>query len=300
MGTAGSAAILDLTADNPAAPAVPNCNSPESFAGALWIAGDCTGEATGTGVFDPFLTLRTSGGTDEEEAGFNTMTQTYSGNTGYNFEAVFAAGNRTSEVLLSTVELINIDGTNYVQIAIDINEPATVPESYISLRDFDIFITDDPDLGYPGANNDYDPVNETFNYAGESKVYSLGDNVVHFDYNVAGSGQGRADASVLIDEQYFIDAGAGPNSYLVLYAVLGIDCDRQQDASCGDPLSFTADSDFEEFSIRSLGEGEECPPGNFNCPDPGIPGVPVPAGLPLMLTALGIGAYMRKRTRKSA
>jgi hypothetical protein len=28
--------------------------------------------------------------------------------------------------------------------------------------------------------------------------------------------------------------------------------------------------------------------------------VPVPAGLPLMLTAMGIGAYMRKRARKSA
>ncbi len=32
----------------------------------------------------------------------------------------------------------------------------------------------------------------------------------------------------------------------------------------------------------------------------GPPPVPLPAGLPLMLTAIGVGAYMRKRARKSA
>lgn len=46
----------------------------------------------------------------------------------------------------------------------------------------------------------------------------------------------------------------------------------------------------------------DCVPGSFDpeCDEPGTPEVPVPAGLPLMLTAIGIGAYMRKRARKSA
>ena len=44
-----------------------------------------------------------------------------------------------------------------------------------------------------------------------------------------------------------------------------------------------------------------CQPGSFGCgPNTSPPPVPVPAGLPLMLTVIGVGAYMRKRARKSA
>jgi hypothetical protein len=48
--------------------------------------------------------------------------------------------------------------------------------------------------------------------------------------------------------------------------------------------------------------GNECPPGTTGTPPncAGTSPVPVPAGLPLMLTVLGVGAYMRKRARKSA
>lgn len=46
---------------------------------------------------------------------------------------------------------------------------------------------------------------------------------------------------------------------------------------------------------------EDCPPGNFfACPGNTTPAIPLPAGLPLLLSALGIGALMRMRTRKSA
>lgn len=55
----------------------------------------------------------------------------------------------------------------------------------------------------------------------------------------------------------------------------------------------------------NLGGAFSCPPGeivgpNGECFKPTTPEIPVPAGLPLMLTAIGIGAYMRKRSRKSA
>ena len=50
-------------------------------------------------------------------------------------------------------------------------------------------------------------------------------------------------------------------------------------------------------SAKLLGE---CSPNDPLCLPGTGPQVPVPAGLPLMLTAIGIGAYMRKRARKSA
>ncbi|MEP1198001.1 hypothetical protein [Tateyamaria sp.] len=47
--------------------------------------------------------------------------------------------------------------------------------------------------------------------------------------------------------------------------------------------------------------GSDCQPGALGCaPNTTSTPVPLPAGLPLMLTAIGIGAYMRKRARKSA
>ena len=52
-----------------------------------------------------------------------------------------------------------------------------------------------------------------------------------------------------------------------------------------------------------LGSTGLCPDGSQ--PDPftgcdGLTGVPLPAGLPLLLTAVGLGAYLRTRARKSA
>ncbi len=50
-----------------------------------------------------------------------------------------------------------------------------------------------------------------------------------------------------------------------------------------------------------FGGSSECEQGQFgpDCGEPTNP-IPLPAGLPLMLTIVGIGAYMRKRSRKSA
>ncbi len=57
------------------------------------------------------------------------------------------------------------------------------------------------------------------------------------------------------------------------------------------------EKDVSHISVYSA----PCPPGNISCGvNTQTPPVPVPAGLPLMLTAIGIGAYMRKRARKSA
>ncbi|WP_199913620.1 VPLPA-CTERM sorting domain-containing protein [Tateyamaria sp. Alg231-49] len=67
----------------------------------------------------------------------------------------------------------------------------------------------------------------------------------------------------------------------------------------GDPVS--------HISVYGFGTPpEDCPPGQIRLN--GVcttgtgepPAVPLPAGLPLMLTAIGAGAYLRRRARKSA
>lgn len=63
------------------------------------------------------------------------------------------------------------------------------------------------------------------------------------------------------------------------------------------PFDFPGSSpkDVSHISIYTA----DCPEGSFGC-GPSTSPVPVPAGLPLMLTAMGIGVYMRKRACKSA
>ncbi|MEQ3710187.1 hypothetical protein [Tateyamaria sp.] len=70
----------------------------------------------------------------------------------------------------------------------------------------------------------------------------------------------------------------------------------------------TAPDDGDDSAkLFATGGTLQCPPGQIRIgeicgpkttDDPGV--VPLPAGLPLMLTVIGVGAYMRKRARKSA
>ncbi len=60
----------------------------------------------------------------------------------------------------------------------------------------------------------------------------------------------------------------------------------------GDPLVTKGISNVQIF-------GASCPVGSFGCPSDTTP-IPLPAGLPLLLSALGLGAFVRMRIRKSA
>lgn len=284
-GGGAYAATLDLTLEGGA---VPNCGSPTAFAGALWEAG-CGTQPTGTGVFDPFLTLDQNGENDNDEMGWNTEV-----NGGNNPDATFG-GDRTSGLAYNTLEATT-DGN--VVFELDINEPVSsdVTKSYISLKDFEVYVVDDVNVGGNAWSSD-----GTFSgYGGYlDLIYdldALADNTVNLDYDVVGTGSGASDLFIYLSTALF--SGTPLDSYVVVYADLGIECQETgQNETCSQSVFFTADSGFEEFSAMVY--SGECPPGSFNCPDGGGGEVPVPASLPLLAGGLGLVGILVRR-RKSA
>ncbi len=152
---------------------------------------------TGTGVFEPFLTLQANG----TEQGYNTSAK----------KGVFDTKREPQwnhEIRVQDMAKVTIDGADYYSFLIDVNEPNAGDKSLISLDSLKIF---------------------TSTKAGQTtrNVESLGtkrfdidlpsDSYILYDDQNSGSGQG--DIAFFIPTSAFI--GASPTDYVYMYQFWG-------------------------------------------------------------------------------
>lgn len=172
---------------------------------------------TGTGVYDPFLTIQNS----PWEQGYNSGTGVFDTKR----EPVW-----NHEIKLSDLQVTNIGGVAYYGFSVDINEPNNA-NSWISLDALKIYTSSTIQTSTSTNANGY------FNGSLGTLRYDLGGNSVL--YNDANTGSGGGDINIYVPVSYF--AGANPNDYVYMYQRWG-----NSDAS-------TSNGGFEETSlIRGL------------------------------------------------
>lgn len=169
-----------------------------------------TTSPTGTGVFDPFLTIQQQNN-NEYEVGYNTDTASSD-----KYLDVVTGGDRTHAIGLGSFPIVHDpkNGQNYLVLALDVDQSAG--NGPISLHQLQVFITSgDPPL------MTLTPSNHQLQGMG-SPVYSLfsgadGQNIL--DYVKIDSGHGNGSGDALI---YVPFAGGTPLTSLVtVYTELG-------------------------------------------------------------------------------
>ncbi|MDR4500547.1 MAG: VPLPA-CTERM sorting domain-containing protein [Nitrospirales bacterium] len=162
-----------------------------------------TNTGAGSGHIQSFLRTQKNG----SEAGFNTDARPF------NLDQV--TGNFTRSLMLSDLAVVDVGGTDYFELRLDINEPGGA-QSLITLQELELWVHTTPD------DNDYSDGLGT-------KVYDLGGNTVLMDNGVGGSaGSGDFDYDVLFPTA--ILSGFSPDNFLYLYNVFG-DTDMMSEPS---------------------------------------------------------------------
>ncbi len=224
-----------------------------------------TQQPVGTGYIDPFLRLQNTG----IEQGYNTN------DTNYQFDQKMPI-NYTHDITLGEVPIVTVNGTQYRQFLLDVNESAAINKQNISLDELQIFLRTTSING--GTSNDYNASTEKL--GGTSAIYDLDaggpDNWLVINYALNG-GSGNGDLIVYLPNSLFTGASS---QYLYLYSKFGVNSSADLGAS-------TSDAGFEEWWVdKSLLRN---PP-----PD----SVPEPTGLALLGLGVVAAAYRRTRARR--
>ncbi len=178
-------------------------------------------QPTGTGVLQPFVRIQAK----PTEEGYNT-------DGVIQFDTKDNPGNWTHSITLSQVPIVTINGQQYREFVLDINETKTATGRFLSMNELQVFLANTPTL--TGFDN-----TAAIGWAPSvaTNVYDLdsgginGDQRVKMDYSQA-SGSGSGDMFVYILNSKF--TGNGP--YVYLYSKFG--------------FPDTSDSGFEEWAVR--------------------------------------------------
>ena len=151
----------------------------------------------GSGSIDPFVVLRATG----TESGYNT------GASSPPFDT--KAGPWTTDLLLSDIPIITLDGIDYFEFILDVNESGNRNKSFISLDDVKIFTSS------TGSQDTTDI------FALGDLRYDLdfgGDSAVLMDANMT-SGNAQVDMTTFVPVSAF--AGASATDYVYFYSEFG-------------------------------------------------------------------------------
>jgi len=245
-GSANAAYIIDLTA----------ATSPVNYQGAIYA--QTSQQPVGTGVFDPFVRIQMRG----TEAGYNTDARPVE------FETK-DQNQWTHSLALNSLQSVAINGTQYYQFTLDINEKGNASGSLLSMNDFRVY------LGNSGSLTGF---NDGFG-SNSVKVYdidsgNLGDTRVDLNAKLNPPGSGVADLNVYIPVSNFTGFGS-QYSYVYLYSKFG--------------NPYASDSGFEEWASLN---GSSSEPG----PGPSPFSVPAPGGVVLGL--IGAGLFLGRNLRR--
>ena len=252
-----SAAVCDLTTKGSTCSAV-------SFGGAIYT--NVVTSETRTFYIDPFLQMKTSGGSTTER-GYNTGGTTQAG---------YQQTGETSNLLLTDVPVTTIGGVQYREFLLSINEPGNNPQ--LSLDQLQVFLS-------PNQNVvNYD--SSTGKLGGLTAVYDLdagGDpnnnNYVKLSYSVVTGASietgGKLTAVVYIPNALFTQS-TDPQ-YVYLYSQFG------------GVYGFAAGGDLETWWVKTNGTGTK------------VTLTPEPGSMLLLGTGVALlGARFRKRRRTAS
>lgn len=249
--------------------------------GGTFIVTQGSVQPTGTGTFSSFVRIQQSGGENGEQ-GYNTS------NTRYFDEKTDP--NYTRAILLNEVPVVSIDGVDYREFVLDINEN-NGPGNLLSLNQIQLFVGPTDPENYAGLT----PVTETtpsrISFDDRfTEIFRMNDVTEDFtqiklNYSQA-SGSGESDMFLYVRNDQF---GAG-NPNVILYSQFGYPPRPPVDAS---------DAGFEEWAVRPGGGPENPEPGDSDNPGPdGSNQVPEPATLAIWTLGLGIAGLVRLRRQR--
>lgn len=244
-GSARAEYIIDLTAPT----------SPVGYQGAIFA--QTSQQPVGTGVFNPFVRIQMTG----TEAGYNTDARPVEFQTK-------DQNQWTHSLALNSLQSVTINGSQYYQFTLDINEQGTTPGSLLSMNDFRIYLGNSASL--TGWNDGFG--------TNSVKVFDLdagkkGDARVDLNAILNPPGSGVADLNVYVPVSAFLGK---PSQYSYVYLYSSFGC------------PYPSGAGFEEWS--SLNKAGSTPPP----PPPGA--VPAPAGL--LLGLIGAGCFLGRGLRR--
>jgi hypothetical protein len=176
------AAVVDLNGD---------ADESVTIGGAIFQTND--EHPTGTGVYNPFLTIQNKGW----EQGYNSSTGAFD---------TTREPQWNHEIRFSDLQITTIGGVQYFGFSIDINEP-NGDKSLISLDALRIYTSSTLQTSTSTDSNGF------FDGSLGTLRYTLGNNQII--YNDADSGSGEGDINIYIPVSFF--AGAQPNDYVYMY-----------------------------------------------------------------------------------
>jgi hypothetical protein len=256
---------------------------------------------TGTGVFNPFLTMQASNNTFE--VGYNT--DSTSGQT-YDDQKITGNPGYTHSLKLSDLQSVTVSGTSYYVFTLDANQQSQGNNfsnaGKLSLLQLQVYLGD-TNNPTPNDTTFFDSTtNTTWHYAngfgdgtttGPVPVYNLdagGNNLVNLNTAV-NNGSGSGDLDVLIPTSAF-NVGDTSDKYVYLYSSFGV---PDPNGAVSNPPSgganYYANNDgFEEWSAVT----------GPNAPNP----VPEPSRIALVLSGLVplcvMGLFRRRKEVTSA
>ena len=187
-----AAASLFLTTGAQAAVVDLGSNGSGEVNGALFSA--VNPHPTGTGVFDPFLTVQNS----PWEQGYNSNVGDFDTKRDPQWN---------HEIQFSDLQVTTVNGIAYFGFVVDINEPNGGGKSTISLNGLKIFTSSTIQTNTSVDGSGF------FNGSLGTLRYDLGDNVVLYDDQKHGSGSG--DITILVPVSDF--AGVAATDYVYMY-----------------------------------------------------------------------------------
>ena len=260
--------------------------------GAIFITPPNPEINSGTGFWDPFVRIQNSNGSATGGCGQGSKQyceQGYNTSDPVQFDEKDDP-NYTRDLKLSEVPIVIVDGIRYLEFLLDIAEPAADNENQdkhlLSLDQLQLFVgadqatnTNAGEYSNPEGNGSLGTLNAlyTLDFAGGD------DNYLKLDYNLVGSGNGRADMIALIPEKLVADANMlDGNNSVYLFSRFG---DQQ-----GPPASLIAEGSFEEWAVRGTSGGGGGGGGG---------GVPEPGTLALFGVAMLAGLFNDRRRRQA-
>lgn len=273
--------IYDLTSGIEGPPLVQDT---ATINGAIFVAPSGSYDATGSGVFNPFVRIQNA----PSEQGYNTSDRDvqFDEKTDPNF---------TRDLLFSSVPVVTLNNVSYLEFVLDIDENASANGRYLSLDRLQLFVGADQATNTPAGG--YDLVSKLGSLTALWDLDGLADSAILLDYKVVKSGSGRADMVALIPLSVIPTSLQNASSSLYLYSQFGV----TKNPYGPDGIDATSDAGYEEWAwVRG---SVTCPPGSTN-PDcggggggGGSGGVPEPGTLSLFGAAL-LGSFFYSRRRR--